>query len=110
MPAACFSVLPAWVHKLAQHDYVFFSELKQVFGNAGIVANKGNDYRPIISLNPGQKAGYVIWFSTHAAYDRIDVATITTDNLLCALDLINDIGLTQNRTQITMIIMIAYDF
>ena len=66
--------------------YASFNELKQVFGNAGIIANsraifniKGNDFRLIISLNLEQKAGYVIWFGTYAEYDSIDAATIAYD-------------------------------
>ena len=78
--------LLAWVHEFSQHEYGSFNELKQVFGNASIIANgraifniKGNDFRLILSLNLEQKAGYIIWFGTHAEYDKIDAATITYD-------------------------------
>lgn len=78
--------LQAWVHEFTQHDYASFNELKQIFGNASIVTNnriifniKGNDFRLIIAVNLEQKAGYVIWFGTHAEYDQIDAATIAYD-------------------------------
>ncbi len=78
--------LSAWVNEFTQHDYVSFNELKQVFGNASIIRNsriifniKGNDFRLIVSLNLEQRAAYVIWFGTHAEYDRIDAETITYD-------------------------------
>lgn len=78
--------LLAWVNEFTLHDYDSFNQLKQVFGTASIIANnrvifniKGNDFRLIISLNMEQKAGYVIWFGTHAEYDKIDAATIAYD-------------------------------
>lgn len=78
--------LLAWYHEFSAAVYNNFNELKGVFGNASIVSNgrvvfnvKGNDFRLIVSINFRQGAAYVIWFGTHAEYDRIDVESVAFD-------------------------------
>lgn len=54
-----------------------------MYGNASIVANdrvifniKGNDFRLIVSISFKRQTVYIIWFGTHAEYDKIDAAII----------------------------------
>lgn len=84
-PAAQIALL-AWHKEFNNSNYKNFNELKQVYGNASIVANnrvifniKGNDYRLIVSVNFKQMAAYIIWFGTHKEYDKIDAATVAFD-------------------------------
>ena len=75
--------LKIWVEELSKAEFKNFNELKNVYGNASIIANnrvvfniKGNSFRLITSFNFERLTLYVIWFGTHAAYDRIDSANI----------------------------------
>jgi mRNA interferase HigB len=75
--------LKSWYDELSKTSYKSFNELKDVYGNASIIANnrvvfniKGNSFRLIVSFNFETQALYVIWFGPHAAYDEIDAANI----------------------------------
>jgi mRNA interferase HigB len=81
-PNAKTSLL-AWYYEFSKLSLRHFNELKTVYGNAGIIANnrvvfniRGNDYRLVVSVNFLKSAVYVVWFGTHAAYDKIDAAAI----------------------------------
>ena len=85
-PAAKVALL-GWYKEFCDVNYKNFNELKQVYGNASLVANsrvifniKGNDFRLIVSVNFKQLAAYIIWFGTHQQYDKINAATIEFDN------------------------------
>jgi len=76
----------AWLKEFERHSFDNFNQLKDVYGNASIVANnriifnlKGNDFRLITSINFEKKIAYIIWFGTHAQYDKIDVSVIAFD-------------------------------
>jgi len=78
--------LLAWYSEMLEQEFGNFNELKAVYGNASIVNNqivvfniKGNEYRLVVSINFRRKACYAIWFGTHKAYDKIDVATVSYD-------------------------------
>jgi mRNA interferase HigB len=78
-----------WYNEFSKLDFSNFNELKKVYGNASIVNNnrvvfniKGNDFRLVVSINFMQSACYVIWFGTHAAYNKINVETITFDTTI----------------------------
>jgi mRNA interferase HigB len=78
--------LLAWYHEFSKQKFTNFNELKAVCGNASIVSNnrlvfniKGNDFRLVVSVNFRQTAAYIIWFGTHAEYDKINVETIEFD-------------------------------
>ncbi|MEO6151445.1 MAG: type II toxin-antitoxin system HigB family toxin [Mucilaginibacter sp.] len=82
-PLAPNSLL-AWYKDFSKGVFANFNELKEVYHHASIVANnrvifniKGNSFRLIASVNFSKQAGYIIWFGTHAEYDKIDAATIT---------------------------------
>jgi mRNA interferase HigB len=84
-PQAKISLL-IWYNEFSKEEFRNFNELKEVYGNASVVANsrvifniKGNDYRLIVSINFKQLAAYIIWFGTHKEYDKIDTSTIEFD-------------------------------
>ena len=75
--------LKNWYDELSKASYKNFNDLKNVYGNASIIANnrvifniKGNTFRLITSINFETQNLYVIWFGTHAAYEKIDAAYI----------------------------------
>ena len=81
-PPAKNSLL-AWYQEFSKLRFQNFNQLKDVYGNASLVANKrvifnikGNDYRLLLSVNFKQEAAYIIWFGTHKEYDKIDTAKI----------------------------------
>lgn len=72
-----------WLKDFGTRRFDTFNKLKEVFGNASIIANhrvifniKGNDFRLITTINFRAQAVYIIWFGTHNEYDRIDAETI----------------------------------
>jgi mRNA interferase HigB len=76
--------LKTWYDEFLKTEYRSFNELKKVYGNASIIANnrvvfniKGNFFRLIISINFTKQAVYLIWFGTHAEYDKIDATSIS---------------------------------
>ena len=77
------TALQEWYHELVSCEFKNFNELKQVYGNASLVADDrvvfnimGNKYRLVVRIVFDFKAIQVKWFGTHAEYDKIDVATI----------------------------------
>lgn len=80
------TALLAWYQEFSEAEFNNFDELKAVYGNASIVANnrvifniKANSFRIIVSVNFKKLAAYVIWFGTHAEYDKINAETIEFD-------------------------------
>ena len=80
------TALLTWYNDFLKASFSNFNELKEVYGNASIVANnrvifniKANDFRLVVSINFKQQAAYVIWFGTHKEYDKIDTTTISFD-------------------------------
>lgn len=78
-----------WYNEFSKYEFNNFNELKNVYGSASIVNSnrvvfniKGNDFRLVVSINFLQGACYVIWFGTHAAYDKINVETIAFDTTI----------------------------
>ncbi len=81
------TLLLTWYYEFSKLNFKNFNELKQVYGNASVVANnrvifniKGNDFRLLVSVNFRQSAAYIIWFGKHKEYDRINVETIEFDS------------------------------
>ena len=80
MPA---TALEEWYHEMVKCDFKNFNELKQVYGNASLVADDrivfnimGSKYRLVVRIVFDFKAIQVKWFGTHAEYDKIDVTTV----------------------------------
>ena len=77
------TALHEWYHELTNTNFKNFNELKQVYGNASVVADDrvvfnimGNKYRLVVRKVFDFKAIQIKWFGTHAEYDKIDVSTI----------------------------------
>jgi mRNA interferase HigB len=75
-----------WYKEFSKKRFKTFNELKGMYGNASIVENnrvvfniKGNDYRLVVMVNFRKQAAYIIWFGSHADYEKINVATIEFD-------------------------------
>lgn len=84
-PKAAIQLL-IWQSEFSKYNFNNFNELKSVYKNASIVNServifniKGNEYRLIVSLNFSQKACYIIWFGTHAEYDKVKADKIEFD-------------------------------
>ncbi len=77
------TALHEWYYELINTDFKNFNELKQVYGNASLVADNrvvfnimGNKYRLVTRIIFEFKAIQIQWFGTHAEYDKIDVTII----------------------------------
>jgi mRNA interferase HigB len=75
--------LKSWYEEFAKSVYRNFNDLKSVYGNASIIGNnrvvfniRGNCFRLITSLNFETQALYIIWFGSHAEYDKVDAAMV----------------------------------
>jgi mRNA interferase HigB len=75
--------LQEWYYELAASDFKKFNEIKQVYGNASIIADDrvvfnimGNKYRLVIRIVFDFKAIQIKWFGTHAEYNNVDVTKI----------------------------------
>ena len=80
-----------WYNEFSKLEFHNFNDLKRVYRNASIVNServvfniKGNDFRLVVSINFSQTACYVIWFGTHAEYDKINVEIVAFDTAILA--------------------------
>jgi mRNA interferase HigB len=77
------TALQEWYYEFLSSEFKSFNELKQVYGNASLVADDrvvfnimGNKYRLVVRILFDFKAIQIKWFGTHAEYDKIDVTII----------------------------------
>lgn len=75
--------LQVWYYELLSLKLKSFNELKEIYGNASLVADDrvvfnilGNKYRLVVRILFEYKSIQIKWFGTHAEYDKIDVTTI----------------------------------
>lgn len=75
--------LQAWYEDVRHATWSSPADIKAVYRNASIVGNnrvvfnvKGNDYRLIVAVNYRFGIVYIRFIGTHAAYDKVDAATI----------------------------------
>jgi len=78
------TALQEWYHELVRSEFTNFNELKQVYGNASLIADDrvvfnimGNHYRLVVRIVFEFKAIQIKWFGTHAQYDKIDVTIVS---------------------------------
>ena len=77
------TALLEWYHELLNTDFRNINELKNVYGNASLVADDrvvcnimGNRYRLVVRIVFEYRAIQVKWFGTYDEYDSIDVSTV----------------------------------
>jgi mRNA interferase HigB len=75
--------LRAWYADAKHADWKVPSDIKEVYGNASIIANnrvvfniKGNKYRLVVAIRYESRVVFVRFIGTHREYDKIDAATI----------------------------------
>lgn len=75
--------LQVWYKEASAATWHTPQEAKAQYHNASIIANsrlvfniKGNDFRLIVAANYAAGILYIRFVGTHAAYDKIDAATI----------------------------------
>jgi len=75
--------LRAWYHDVASADWRSPADVKRVYANASIVGSNrvvfnigGNKYRLIVAVNYPYRTCHVRFIGTHAAYDKVDAATV----------------------------------
>ena len=82
-PLAKQSLL-AWHEEAEDAEWSSPNELKQQYRNASIVTDKrvvfnihGNSYRLIVDIEFRLKIVFVVWFGSHAQYDKIDAKKVS---------------------------------
>lgn len=79
--------LKAWVFEVRYSMWDNANELKSKYRNASVISSKrvvfnikGNDYRLIVDIEYKLKIVFIVWFGTHAEYDKIDAKTVSYEN------------------------------
>lgn len=79
--------IKAWVYEVRYSIWDNANELKSKYRNASILSFnrvvfniKGNDYRLIVDIEYKLKIVFIVWFGTHAEYDKIDAKTVSYEN------------------------------
>ncbi|WP_373522734.1 type II toxin-antitoxin system HigB family toxin [Aquiflexum sp.] len=79
--------LRAWIYEVRFSSWENSNELKAKYGNTSIISSKrvvfnikGNDYRLIVDIENKLKIVFVVWFGTHAEYDKVDAKTVRYEN------------------------------
>ena len=79
--------LKAWIYEVKYSSWDNANELKSKYGNASIISSKrvvfnikGNDYRLIVDIEYKLKIIFIVWFGSHAEYDKIDAKTTSYEN------------------------------
>ncbi len=79
--------LKAWVFEAKYSTWNNANELKSKYRNASVISSKrvvfnikGNDYRLIVDIEYKLKIVFIVWFGTHAEYDKIDTKMVSYEN------------------------------
>lgn len=79
--------LKAWVFEVRYSTWDNANELKSKYRNGSVLSSKrvvfnikGNDYRLIVDIEYKLKIVFIVWFGTHAEYDKIDAKTVSYEN------------------------------
>jgi mRNA interferase HigB len=75
--------LLAWIEEARHAEWKTPQDIKAQYRSASIIANnrvvfniKANDYRLIVGVSYKHGGLYVKFIGTHAAYDKVDAATV----------------------------------
>jgi len=75
--------LAVWVNDMNSSAIDSPNDLKAKYGNASVISSKrvvfnikGNDFRLIVDIEYKLKIVFIVWFGTHAEYDKIDAKTV----------------------------------
>jgi mRNA interferase HigB len=78
--------LLAWYEEAVAANWEHPNGLNEQYRNISIISEKrvvfnvcGNSYRLIVDIEYRLKIVFVVWFGTHAEYDKIDAKTIRYD-------------------------------
>jgi len=79
--------IKSWVYEVKHAAWNNPNELKSKYGNASISTAKrvvfnirGNDFRLIVDIEYKLELVFIVWFGTHAEYDKIDSKTVSYEN------------------------------
>ena len=82
-PAAEYP-LRSWFKEISAASFATPNDVKARYGNASIIANnrvvfniKGNDFRLIVEIGYDSHIVFILFIGTHAAYDKVNAATIS---------------------------------
>ena len=78
--------LLSWNEEIETAQWNSPNEMKLQFRNASVIMDKrtvfnihGNNYRLIVDIEYRLKIVFIVWFGTHAQYDKIDVKKVSYD-------------------------------
>ena len=81
------SSIVAWIFEIRYSDWNNAKELKLKYANASILSSKrvvfnikGNQFRLIVDIEYKVKIVFIVWFGTHAEYDKIDAKNISYED------------------------------
>lgn len=76
--------LKAWVFEVKYSTWDNANELKLKYRSASVLSAKrvvfyikGNNYRLIVDIEYKLKIVFIVWFGTHAEYDKIDAKRVS---------------------------------
>jgi len=79
--------LKAWVFEVRYSTWDNTNELKSKYRHVSKLSSKrvvfnikGNDFRLIVDIEYKLKIVFIVWFGTHAEYDKIDAKTVSYEN------------------------------
>lgn len=80
--------LLSWNEEVSATEWNNPNELKEQFGKASLIGAKrvifnihGNTFRLIVDVEYKFKIVFVIWFGTHAEYDKINAQDVQFDKI-----------------------------
>jgi mRNA interferase HigB len=81
------SALEAWFYEVKHAAWKSPTDVTRSYANASIVGGdrvvfniKGNDYRLVVAIDYQRQIVFIKWLGPHAAYDKINVATVKYGN------------------------------
>lgn len=79
--------LKAWIYEVRYSTWNNSNELKSKYRNASVISSKrvvfnikGNDFRLIVDVEYKLNIVFIVWFGTHAEYDKIDAKTVSYED------------------------------